>query len=236
MSKKINLSGRCIGLTSDWNQKFQFYSKSLLLFKNYFFLIDFTKNCILKKNYYSLNKIFILNLKAITSKININIIISLYKFKLDFLDDLCFFLVNFWSHKQVNFISPKIKIFVVENFYFSNKFLNSLICYLVLRKKYTPKKVFNVLIRLLDLHLFSTILSTSKNGVLFKKLVGFKVQLKGRFENSKNSMSKKISFKIGKINSTDLNSCIIFYKYSFYSKLGLGNLKIWLCYKIIKDN
>lgn len=73
----------------------------------------------------------------------------------------------------------------------------------------------------------------TKNGLKNKILCGFKVQLKGRFESTKNSMSKTVNFKVGKINSTNLNSSINFLSYTFYTKLGLSNLKIWLFYKFV---
>ena len=65
-----------------------------------------------------------------------------------------------------------------------------------------------------------------KNGLEQKSLKGFKIQLKGRFEPTKNSMSKSLTVKKGKINSMKLNDSIIFINQIFYTKLGLSNLKI----------
>lgn len=62
-------------------------------------------------------------------------------------------------------------------------------------------------------------------------MVGFKMQLKGRFEITKNSMSKKFLVKFGKISSTTLVDYIVFYEHIFFSKLGLSSLKICLFYK-----
>ena len=39
-------------------------------------------------------------------------------------------------------------------------------------------------------------------------------------------MSKQLFIKNGKINSTNLNLDISFIDYIFYTKLGIGNLKI----------
>jgi hypothetical protein len=95
-----------------------------------------------------------------------------------------------------------------------------------LNKKYNPKKIFSFFSNLLKNNLNSFLVQDSKYGFLKKKLVGFKLYLKGRFEVTKNSMAKKNLVKLGKVNSTDLNIHIISHEHIFFSKLGTSNLKI----------
>lgn len=71
-----------------------------------------------------------------------------------------------------------------------------------------------------------SILFLTKNGLLRKYFVGFKIQIKGRYESSKTSMSKKLSTKFGKMTLTNLKISTNFINYSFYTKLGISNLKI----------
>lgn len=75
-------------------------------------------------------------------------------------------------------------------------------------------------------HLEYLIITIGKNGLEQKLLKGFKIQLKGRYEVTKNSMSKSLIIKKGKVNSMKLDNNIAFMNQVLYTKLGLSNLKI----------
>lgn len=119
-----------------------------------------------------------------------------------------------------------LKVFITKINLFSYEFFKSYISILSLDKKLAPRKIFFSLIHFLKSNMNCSSLSFTKTGLMKKKLRGFKIQLKGRFEATKNSMSKKIFFKSGKVNSTNLEEDVIFYNHVFFSKLGLSNLKI----------
>lgn len=230
MSKKINLFSKCLALTIYWSYNFQIFSKNFYLFKKYFSIIILLQKLINNKKLFYLNLFLLLKTKIFISKNNFNIHFILFYLKKKWNSFFQFFFsIRLLQDKY--FLSLKSKIFVVKNFFFSNFFFSNLIFYLLLEKKFNPKKIFNFFLNLFKNNFNFFLVQDSKNGFLKKKLIGFKVQLKGRFEVTKNSMSKKNLIKLGKVNSTNLNNHIIFYEHIFFSKLGVSNLKIWLFYK-----
>nr|YP_009295190.1 ribosomal protein S3 [Dasya binghamiae]AOH77202.1 ribosomal protein S3 [Dasya binghamiae] len=75
-------------------------------------------------------------------------------------------------------------------------------------------------------------ISLCKKGPQKLILKGYKITLSGRFENTKNPMSKTYTTKNGFITLTSLNNNIDFISKNLYTKLGICNIKIWLFYKI----
>nr|YP_009325900.1 ribosomal protein S3 [Vertebrata lanosa]APC24941.1 ribosomal protein S3 [Vertebrata lanosa] len=232
MTKNINLFGKCLGLTTYWSQQFQFYNKNLFFFKKYFFLLNLIKKLIDKKVIFNIEFVFFLYIKFFISKNSLNIYISLYNLKNKLLSKLLNFLFDILNQYNINNLPINIKVFILMNFYLSVQFLKNLIFYLILKNRYTPKKIFNFITHFLKSNFNSSLISISKTGLKKKILLGFKIQLNGRFESTKNSMAKKINLKFGKTNSTSLINHIIFYEHVFYSKLGLSNLKVWLFYDL----
>ena len=204
---------------------FQVFSKNFFLFKKYFSIIILLQKLINNKKLFHLNFFSILNMKFFITKNYFSVYFTLFKLKKNFNSFFQFFF-SFWLLQDKYFLSLKSKIFVVKNFFFSNLFLKNLVFYLLLEKNLNPKKIFNSFYHLLKNNLNCFLIQDSKNGLLNKKLIGFKIQLKGRFEVTKNSMSKKKLIKLGKVNSTNLCTHIIFYEHVFFSKLGVSNLKI----------
>lgn len=200
------------------------------MFKKYFFLLNSIKKLISKKIIFNFKSAFFIYIKFFISKNNFSIYVSFYNLKIKFLNKFFKFLFNILVKYGINFLPFNIKVFILANYYLSTQFLENLVLYLVLNNKYTPKKIFNFLVYFLKSNLNSLLISTSKNGLNKKTLSGFKIQLRGRFESTKNSMAKKINLKFGKTNSTNLINHIVFYEHIFYSKLGLSSLKVWLFY------
>lgn len=233
MSKKINLTGRNIGSNSIWLQKFQLYGKTFSIFKKYFSLFFLFNQILDKKNMFFLKELFIVNKKIQIKKNNICVFLILSKLEKNSSINLSYFLFSFWNKQLTTFFPFKIKIVILENYYFSQFFLKNLFHYLILSKNYTPKKLFNFIIQFMKQNLNNILISQLKTKITKTKLIGFKIQLKGRFDLTKNTMSKKIIIKLGKVNSTRLSTNIISYSHIFYSKLGLSNLKIFLFYQIM---
>lgn len=230
MSKKINSSGKYLNTTNLNNCQLQYYGKSILFYKRNF-LIIFTFLPILYKKLTINRKFF--NITAL-NVINFNNYICLF---LSILELNKFFFQQF--RKAFHFIDKKlthshfkINLYLEKNYYLSTSFLKNYIFYLNVKRTYPPKKIFNFLTLFLKNFINHSIVSFTQNGPKKKQLLGFRLQLKGRYESTKNSMSKIMTFKVGKVNSTKLNANINFLDYVFYTKLGVSSLKIWLFYKL----
>nr|YP_010620235.1 Ribosomal protein S3 [Deltalsia parasitica]WAX04271.1 Ribosomal protein S3 [Deltalsia parasitica] len=229
MAKKLNLSGKCLALSTLWANQFQLYGKFCFFWKNDFFLFLF------------LTKIFIqkLNLKTeyfITKTQNFILASQVFFiFSLLFINNSFFykfykFAHLIWQRNISQTFSFHLCFYLEQNQYFSTKFLKSYISYLIYKKINSPKKIFNLLILLLKKNKSQLILAFEKNGLKKKIFIGFKIQLTGRYESTKNEMASCLLVKNGKINSTNLSVSINFINHFFYTKLGISNLKIWLFY------
>ncbi len=229
MSKKINLHGKSLSLTTYWFIEFQLYGKNFFLFKKYFFLLFFLRKFITKKKLLFLSFFFGLFIKFSIFKKRVYFLISLFKSKKKF-DVVLQNIFPVYLFRNKSLLQFTGKIFIFPSFYFSQLFLKDLIFFLLIYKKFNPRKVFNYFLLFLKKKINYLSIVSSRKGIIKKKLVGFKIQLKGRFETTKNSMSKKNLIKFGKLNSTTLENHIVLCEHTFFSKLGSSNLKIWLFY------
>jgi ribosomal protein S3 len=64
------------------------------------------------------------------------------------------------------------------------------------------------------------------NGIKSTELKGFKLQMSGCFESSRNQMAKTIKCNFGTIPLTKLNGYIDYSKTTFFTKFGSCGLKI----------
>ena len=62
-------------------------------------------------------------------------------------------------------------------------------------------------------------------------MLGYKIKLSGRVENTKNQMAKNITYKFGKVSLVTLNNQLDFISKTIFTKLGTYSLSIWLYYK-----
>nr|QUJ09422.1 ribosomal protein S3 [Neorhodomela munita] len=237
MSKKISLKSKYLGLSNKWPLSFQNYGQISLKFKNYFlnFFIFFS---IIEKKLFLFQNLLFSNIELFVFnkflKININLV---YLRQLN-LKHILKFLVYFEQLLLLNFSSLVLKTWVYfekKNF-LSNIFIKSYIDYLITTLNYFPKKIFNFLIPLLKTMLNKKKISFSNHGIKITQLKGIKIQLKGRYELTKNPMSKRISFKMGKISSMNLNTKIEFLNKTIYTKLGKSSIKVWLFYFFEQNN
>nr|YP_010620005.1 Ribosomal protein S3 [Symphyocladiella dendroidea]WAX04018.1 Ribosomal protein S3 [Symphyocladiella dendroidea] len=229
MAKKINSSGKCLALTTLWVNQFQSYGKFSFFSKTDFLLFFFLTKILIKqlnlnkKNFITKTQNFILSTQVffIFSLVFINseVFLKFYRF-----------FIIIWRYNISSRLSFNLCFYIAKNQYFSTIFLKNYILYLINNNINSPKKIFNLLILLLKKNKFQSIVSFSKKGLKKNIFIGFKIQLKGRYEATKNGMSSRLLIKNGKINSTNLNITINFINHFFYTKLGITNLKIWLFY------
>lgn len=228
MSKKINSSGKYLNITNLSNYQLQYYGKTVSLYKQNFLTTFVLLPLVYKKLFINKTFLNITTLNLISFNNCTFLFLSFSELNKKNIQCFLLFYENIIS-------STKINIYLKKNFYLTSAFIKNYIFYLNIKYNYPPKKIFNFLILFLKNSINCSTVFLTSTGLNSKKLIGFKLQLKGRYETTKNSMSKVLVFKVGKINSTKLNSSINFLHYTFYTKLGVSNLKIWLFYKL-KDN
>nr|YP_011017797.1 ribosomal protein S3 [Campylaephora sungminbooi]WQF69643.1 ribosomal protein S3 [Campylaephora sungminbooi] len=217
MAQKINPTSIKIGQQSPWITTYQTYGKSLFFFSyfhtSYFshiFLLSSLNNFAFFPNFFFLhNKIyfFVKYDKAINLRFPL-----IFTYTKNWFFNTPDFKVRFFP------ISRNLNLASAISFYFKS---------LVFRK-IVFRKILLILINLLSNQLKSSKLVYTKFGVKKVKLKGFKLRLVGRFENSKNQMSKKIEYSEGSLSLLSVNSFNEFFSLNIYSKLGVCNFKVWL--------
>nr|YP_011017705.1 ribosomal protein S3 [Griffithsia okiensis]WQF69528.1 ribosomal protein S3 [Griffithsia okiensis] len=227
MSKKSNSLILKFGVTKNFNFFSQNYGKSTLnidlnILKLCFCLNKyfFSNNLILIFNEFHLNKnLFSLSVFCLKNNFNMkSYLILLNNINFNFL---------FTFKKQKN------KLFLKNEWFYSSFLLKNYINFLFLKFGINNyKKILGILTKLFCSYLNYNQIFYSIYGPKLIILKGFKIQLKGRFENSKNQMTKKIELKSGILSSVNLNSDINYLNNFLFTKLGLWSLKIWLFYKI----
>nr|WOA02282.1 ribosomal protein S3 [Gloiopeltis furcata] len=95
-----------------------------------------------------------------------------------------------------------------------------------------PKKVIWSLHHLVKLSTNLRKVFYYKFGLLNARLKGFKVQMSGRFSNSKNQMAQTIVYKVGLLPLTCIKSSVDYLNIKVHTKLGSCGLQIWLFYEI----
>lgn len=226
MAQKTNPTSFRLGIIQVWNSTLQFYGRS---FKSYFSVVK--EQLKLKDfitRYLQLNG-FQLNYhewRTYKNKTFLNIYFSPSfnnkKFNLICLKNL-FNLVSNWFPKNFSvyfYLNPKWSL--------NPNFLISYTKYL-LDQKTAPKKVIANLCRFLQNQLNSSKVTYFKFGLLKTNLIGFKICLVGRFDNS-NPMAKKFEQTIGTLSLTNLTNFVEYSNAEIHTKLGICGIQIWLFY------
>lgn len=223
MSKKISSTSKYLGISRDWFVNFQhygnFYGNFFFSFLNTYNLINLvirnifkTNILVLKKQIYLFFKFMELDFKFFYLKGSIN----LFYYQINFL-----LLNNFFLNVKLNFFFNKLN-------FFSKQFLEVYLEYLSFYN--SPKKIFNLVTVLLKNQINKTSIFYFNSGLKKIQLKGFKIQLKGRYELSKSTLSKKQFLKFGQVTSNNLNNLLDLLNKDIYSKLGKSTLKIWFFY------
>nr|YP_009317601.1 ribosomal protein S3 [Pterocladia mexicana]AOX49053.1 ribosomal protein S3 [Pterocladia mexicana] len=125
----------------------------------------------------------------------------------------------------------KIKNFHMIETYVTAEFLTSYVEYLF-TKNFSLKKIsLNVFIFLKTCLNMEKIIY-SNNTILILNLIGFKIKISGRFDNSRNQMAKSYEQSFGSLSLVRLENYVEFYNKSIFTKLGVCGFQVWLFYKI----
>nr|YP_008994206.1 ribosomal protein S3 [Rhodymenia pseudopalmata]AGO19258.1 ribosomal protein S3 [Rhodymenia pseudopalmata] len=227
MSQKINPISLRLGVTQVWDSTFQFYGKSnktyqSIFHKNYqaFTFISCIHNCSefllgnfvahFNRNYTSID--FFCSISK-PDKICLN---------LNQISDI----ISCWYDSKI-FLFPYQKM----NWFSSTKLISNYVKFL-LSQNLNPTIILKDLGSFFELQFESEKIINSVKGPLKVQLKGFKIKLTGRFDNSRNQLSKNIVNKMGALPLTSLKSYLEFTSTEIYTKLGTCGLQIWLFYKI----
>lgn len=222
MAQKINPTSFRIGIQKSWILTLQSYGKNLKISK------------------ISLQFLWVLTLLKLFSK---KLLFTSYSFIISqsqiFFIFYFFheqkkttFLSVFFKHCQIYFrnwflVPSKIRFFYKSKFFLSSSLVLSYAATLI-RKSWSLKKIVLLITQLLNLSLNKTKVINSKFGLKRVKLKGFKVDLNGRFENSKSQMSSYYQQVVGTLPLISLNNHIEFSSLTVLTKLGSCTIRIWL--------
>nr|YP_010395077.1 ribosomal protein S3 [Polyopes affinis]UQJ72518.1 ribosomal protein S3 [Polyopes affinis] len=224
MAQKINPISFRLGTTRVWNSILQIYGKS---FKNYFLIVN---------NQLNLQNFIIRYLKLNGFQLNYHewkvhknkTFLSIY-----FSPSLKNKKLNLTNFKQLsNLLSKWSSNKFIFYFYLNSKWSltsNFLIFYVkyLIEQKLGPKKVIVTLCNFLQEQLNSSKLMQFKFGFIETKLVGFKIRLVGRFDNS-NQMAKSFDQTVGTLSLTNLTSFVEYSNMEIHTKLGTCGVQVWL--------
>nr|AHX02495.1 ribosomal protein S3 [Schimmelmannia schousboei] len=230
MAQKINPTSLRLGTTQIWNVFFQNYGKSYHVYFKILYkhlrILEVLNQIYLKKNiiidhkniWYSKNQVFL----------NIYYTNFLFSSKINYL----LFLKVISQIIFKSYLTGGTTRFYLQSKWFTTANLIGAYAQYLLNNLGSPKKLLWNICTLLQTHLNSYKISYSKNGPICIALKGFKIRIVGRFDNSKNQMSKSIEQYIGVLPLVCLNSHVEFLNKEIYTKLGVCSLQIWLFYKI----
>nr|YP_011017824.1 ribosomal protein S3 [Pseudoceramium tenerrimum]WQF69700.1 ribosomal protein S3 [Pseudoceramium tenerrimum]WQF69736.1 ribosomal protein S3 [Pseudoceramium tenerrimum] len=219
MAQKTNPTSVKLGQQFPWFITYQGYGKSLRNLPYYYYLtLNFSFFC---SQLQSTAKYFNVYFTSKTTTFTINLISNNSEQNL-FLKQANATIPKLFKKSTVQYFVIVSQLDFAVNISFLFKFL--------IEQKIMFRKATLILKKLLKLQLGKTKLVYLKFGVKKVKLHGFKFSLTGRFENTKNQMSKKIEYSEGSLSLISIQSETEFFTLNIYSKLGVCNFKIWLFY------
>lgn len=227
MSQKINPISFRLGLFQVWNDTIPIYNK-----KNNFYLLNQKNNL---ENYlnslFSKMKIYLGSSILVLSSSKVLVVITYSDYK-----NLSLQLPNLVRHLN----NTVKKLFYVPAFVYLVKYTSwssssELVKFYLLSENSKTLSIKNVLQNTskIILNQLGTKKSvyTSKGPVLLK-LSGFKLKLSGRFDNSRNQMTKTIKYSKGSLPMPSINTYSEYSHVRIHTKSGVCGLGIWLTYTI----
>jgi len=227
MSQKIKPSSLRLGLIQLWDVEHQTYGSTLK--RRTKDLFKYINTFVYIKKMISLDHYLIHNLKLSHDYKSIIFIVSIatknYKKKKIVIN--IFLYLSFYFLNNIN-----LKIIFYNNIKrsYTTLFYKCYINYLFYKLNYSPRKIINILSRLLKNQIGVNKIIDSSKGPVNLKLMGYKLILKGRFENTKNQMAKKMNLSNGSVKLTTLDNYIDYIDVDLYTKLGICTIKIWIFY------
>nr|YP_010199836.1 ribosomal protein S3 [Hydropuntia urvillei]UAD89844.1 ribosomal protein S3 [Hydropuntia urvillei] len=229
MTRKINPKSLRLGLTQVWDLTIQNYNKfdSYILFIFKWLQINSVITRILRSNEFLISdKEFL----YMGDKLFLNVYIpnsileSNDKYFLT-LHELSKILVNCFSLKIYPRIYKKVN---------STTMSNLILSYAIYLFEYNnnPNKILWQICQLLKGHLDNGRVIYCTKGIRMVYLKGFKIQLVGRFDNTKSQMARSIQYNLGSLALVSLKSYVEFSHKDLHTKLGSCGLKVWLFYEI----
>jgi len=228
MSQKINPTSNKLGILKLWKYNFQNYGRN---FKNYTKFIHYQN--------------FIFNyLNHFQNKYNLVI------------EDICIvrtfhratvkvFIHDFQELKTLKNKANLIKTFscwlncpITLNIYKKNNLSNSAVLlsnyinYLFLQKSSTPKKILQIIYKILQEHTSKVKIIYTIHGIKIFKLKGFKIEVSGCFESSRSQMAKTLKCNFGSVSLTKLKGYVDYSNNILFTKFGSCGFKIWLFYEV----
>nr|YP_011003658.1 ribosomal protein S3 [Gracilaria eucheumatoides]WPS66060.1 ribosomal protein S3 [Gracilaria eucheumatoides] len=229
MTRKINPTSLRLGLTQVWDFTIPNYNS----FNSYILLIFkwLQVNSIIIKILRS-NKFLISDkeLLYINNKLFLNIYIT------DLIlpsHDKYFLITHKLSKILLEWFSLKIclRIYRKMNYTIMPNLILNYAAYL-LEYNRNPNKIIWQVYQLLKGHINSSKIIYCTKGIRLVYLKGFKIQLVGRFDNTKSQMAKSIQQNLGSLSLVSLKSYVEFSHKNLHTKLGSCGLKVWLFYEI----
>lgn len=228
MSQKINPISNKLGILQIWNYNFQNYGKKL---KNYTkftqtlnFIFDYI-NRVFNKSDLLLEDIYIVQTfqKSIIKLFIFDENKSQLKLK---------------NHNWTKLISHWLNCPVILNFYKINNLGNSTfllsnyINYLFLQKTNPPKKILQIVYKILQEQTVKTKIIYTINGIQIFKLKGFKIEISGCFDSSRSQMAKTLKCNFGSVPLTKLKGYVDYSSNVIFTKFGSCGFKIWFFYEL----
>lgn len=231
MAQKTNPIGLRLGTNQVWDLTIQKYGKKQ---KSY---VNFLKKQFLFNHFFTYHKEFnnagLVVQKYLTEKYSSSKINFVYSTNLCSPNDTS---IKKLTVKTKSALENVSKVEVNINLFYSAKsiltanLLTNYVSYLF-RQNVTLKKIVSNLIQFLKYRLGSKKIIYLKNAAQELELIGFKIKISGRFENTRNRMAKTYEQNIGFLSLTCLKNVIEFYNQTIYTKLGTCSFQIWLIYK-----
>nr|YP_009500463.1 ribosomal protein S3 [Gracilariopsis heteroclada]AXE43625.1 ribosomal protein S3 [Gracilariopsis heteroclada] len=230
MAKKINPTSLRLGITQVWDFTLQNYGK--LTSRNILYTLKRLQLKNVITQFFNLNK-FLVGEQEIWYYHN-NLFLNIYF--TDYIIKNCSkypSILHSISSLIFEWFSLKVRLRIFRKTVWAStpNMLISYADYLIKQHK-NPNKVLWQLCQFLKTHLNSTKVIYSTKGIHLVYLKGFQVRLVGRFDNTKNQMSKNIQQGFGALSLMSLKSRVEFVHKELYTKLGSCGLQIWLFYEI----
>lgn len=226
MSQKINPISFRLGLSQVWNNTFQLYGKNLPPYISFLYLKLTLYNYL--RRYLNSKQVFLGSLYWFILKDKIVLLIiyeSCFNSNLLKLEKL-----NLFLHFLTNW---NLKLYLLKQ----TSWVNTpalIISYILYNRKknFSLKKILKRVTFILNSRLNSKKIVYNTKGPIFLRLKGFKIKISGRFDNTRNQMSKTLSNSGGNLPLSKLNSYIEYHNSKIYTNSGLNNLQVWLFYTI----
>ena len=226
MSQKINPISFRLGLSQVWNNTFQLYGKNLSSYTSFLYLKLILYNYL--RRYLDSKQIFLGSLYLFILKDKI-ILLVIYEncfnsnlLKFEKLNLFLYFLTN-WN----------LKLYLLKQTSWVNTpaLITSYIMY-NRKKSSSLKKILKRVTFVLNSCLNSKKIVYNNKGPILLRLRGFKIKISGRFDNTRNQMSKMLSNGGGNLPLSKLNSYIEYHNSKIYTNYNLNNLQFWIFYNI----